>query len=57
VLDEYVDLQFTQGEMNEVEAIFAKTESWDDLPPHLLAMWKAKHGVVTEDSADSSQPV
>ncbi len=58
--DEYVDLQVTQGDMNEVEAIFAKTESWDDLPPHLMAMWKAKHGVVeadvTGDTADNSQP-
>ncbi len=43
--DEYVDLQVIQGEMNEVEAIFAKTESWDELPPELLAMWKARHGV------------
>lgn len=44
--DEYVDLQVLQGEMNEIEALFDKTESWDELPPHLLAMWKAKHGVV-----------
>lgn len=43
--DEYVDLQVTQGELNEVEAIFAKTESWDKLPPELLALWKARHGV------------
>lgn len=43
--DEYVDLQVAQGELNEVEAIFAKTESWDELPPELLAMWKAHHGI------------
>jgi DNA invertase Pin-like site-specific DNA recombinase len=43
--DEYFDLQVLQGEMNEVEAIFAKTESWDELPPELLEMWKARHGV------------
>ncbi|MET3678677.1 MULTISPECIES: recombinase family protein [unclassified Pseudomonas] len=43
--DEYVDLQVAQGELNEVEAIFAKTESWDELPPELLAMWKARHGI------------
>ncbi|MEB3899436.1 recombinase family protein [Pseudomonas putida] len=43
--DEYVDLQVAQGELNEVEAIFAKTESWDDLPPELLAMWRARHGI------------
>lgn len=43
--DEYFDLQVIQGEMNEIEAIFAKTESWDQLPPELLAMWKARHGV------------
>lgn len=58
--DEYIDLQVDQGEMNEVEAIFAKTESWDDLPPHLMAMWKAKHGVVeadvTGEAADKSLP-
>ena len=42
--DGYVDLQVAQGELNEVEAIFAKTESWDELPPELLAMWKARHG-------------
>lgn len=41
--DEYVDLQLTQGDLNEVEAAFAKTESWDSLPPHMLAMWKARH--------------
>lgn len=43
--DEYVDLQLTQGELNEVEAIFAKTESWDELPPELLGLLKARHGV------------
>jgi DNA invertase Pin-like site-specific DNA recombinase len=43
--DEYVDLQVAQGELNEVEAIFAKTESWDELTPELLAMWKARHGI------------
>jgi len=43
--DEYIDLQVVQGEMNEIEAIFAKTESWDELPPELLAMWKARHCV------------
>lgn len=41
--DEYVDLQLTQGDLNEVEAAFAKTESWDSLRPHMLAMWKARH--------------
>ncbi|MNH23801.1 hypothetical protein D3C79_837130 [compost metagenome] len=43
--DEYVNLQVAQGELNEVEAIFAKTESWDELPPELLALWKARHGI------------
>lgn len=43
--DEYVDLQVAQGELNEVEAIFAKTESWDELPAELLALWKARHGI------------
>ncbi|WP_420865017.1 recombinase family protein [Pseudomonas simiae] len=43
--DEYVDLQVAQDELSEVEAIFAKTESWDELPPELLALWKARHGV------------
>jgi hypothetical protein len=45
--DEYVDLQVAQGEMNEIEAIFAKTESWDELPPELLAAWKAHNGGTT----------
>ncbi|HDS1061164.1 recombinase family protein [Pseudomonas putida] len=42
--DEYVDLQVDQGELSQVEAIFSKTESWDELPPELLALWKARHG-------------
>ncbi|MDO9332372.1 MAG: recombinase family protein [Pseudomonas sp.] len=45
MMDEYIDLQITQGEMNDVEAIFEKTESWDQLPPDLLAALKARHGV------------
>jgi DNA invertase Pin-like site-specific DNA recombinase len=40
--DAFVDLQVAQGEMDEIAAIFAKTESWDELPPELLAMWKAR---------------
>ena len=35
--DEYVDLQVVQGELSPVQAILAKTESWDELPPELLA--------------------
>ena len=40
--DEYVDLQVIQGELTEVGAILAKTESWDELPPELLAELKAR---------------
>lgn len=43
--DEYVDLQVVQGELTEIGAILAKTESWDELPPDLLAALKARHGV------------
>lgn len=44
--DEYVDLQVLQGEKNETEAILDKTESWDELPAHLLSPIKAKLGIV-----------
>ena len=40
--DEYADLQVIQGELTEVGAILAKTESWDELPPELLAELKAR---------------
>ena len=43
--DEYFDLQVIQGELTDVGAILAKTDSWDELPPELLAMWKTRHGV------------
>lgn len=40
--DEYVDLQVSQGELSEAAAVFAKEDSWDNLPPHLLEMLKVK---------------
>ncbi|WP_223531214.1 recombinase family protein [Pseudomonas sp. GL-R-19] len=43
--DEYVDLQVVQGELTEVGAILAKTDSWDELPSEILAALKARHGV------------
>ncbi|VVP19471.1 hypothetical protein PS850_03798 [Pseudomonas fluorescens] len=43
--DEYVDLQVVQGELTEVGAILAKTDSWDELPPEILAALKARNGV------------
>lgn len=44
--DEYIDLQIAQGEINEVQAILLKTESWDELPPEILALVKAREGLV-----------
>jgi DNA invertase Pin-like site-specific DNA recombinase len=35
--DEYVDLQVVQGELTDVGAILAKTDSWDELPLEILA--------------------
>ncbi|MNO96188.1 Recombinase [compost metagenome] len=43
--DEYVDLQVVQGELTEVGAILAKTDSWDELPSEILAALKARHSV------------
>ncbi|MNG20309.1 hypothetical protein D3C84_1045530 [compost metagenome] len=43
--NEYVDLQVVQGELTEVGAILAKTDSWDELPSEILAALKARHSV------------
>jgi DNA invertase Pin-like site-specific DNA recombinase len=43
--DEFIDLQVAQGEMTEVGAILAKTDSWDELPSEILAALKAHNGV------------
>ncbi|MNY14475.1 hypothetical protein D3C86_1476520 [compost metagenome] len=35
--DELVDLQVLQGELTPFQATLAKTESWDELPDHMIA--------------------
>ena len=39
--DKITDLQVVQGELTPMQALLEKTESWDELPPEVLAMLRA----------------